>query len=128
MAGVITFLKKLGSILVNVAGVAAGVGPLITPFLGSGAAKEAVSKGVNDLTAIAQLAVIIEAAFPLPGQGVAKYQALVPLVANVLKTSELVTGKQIADEALFTKGAGEVAQGIVDVLNSIHPDEAKHSS
>jgi hypothetical protein len=126
MAGVVTFLKKLGSIIINVAGIAVGVGPLIAPFEGS--AKGVIAKGVNDLTAIAQLVVIIEAAFPASGTGPAKLQALVPLVANIIKTSEVVSGKQIANEALFTQGATEVAQGIVDILNSIHPDEAKHAT
>lgn len=128
MAGTLTFLKKLGQILVNVAGISMGIGPIVLPFLGSGKTTAAVTTGVNDLTQISQLVVLIESAFPAAGTGAQKLQALVPLVANIIKTSEVVSGKQIADETLFTKGATEVAQGVVDVLNSIHPDEAKHTS
>jgi hypothetical protein len=124
----LTFLKKLGQIIVNVAGVATGIGPILRPFLGSAKAQSGVVTAVNDLSQIAQLVVTIEAAFPAAGSGAQKLQALVPLVANVIKTSELVSGKQVADNALFTKGVTEIAQGTVDVLNSIHPDEAKHAS
>lgn len=126
----LTFLKKLGQILLNVAGVATGIGPIITPFLGSGETAKYVTTGVNDLTSIAQLVVNIETAFAaVPNStGVQKLQALVPLVANIISTSQVVVGKKIAQPELFTKGCTEVAQGMVDVLNSIHPDEAAHAN
>lgn len=126
----LTFLKKLGQILVQVAGVATGIGPLITPFLGSGETAKYVGSGVNDLTSIAQLVVQIETAFAaVPNStGTQKLQALVPLVSNIIATSQVVSGKKVAQSALFTKGCTEVAQGMVDVLNSIHPDDAAHAA
>ncbi|MBZ5522258.1 MAG: hypothetical protein LAP21_08450 [Acidobacteriia bacterium] len=125
-----TFLKKLGVILVNLTGVAAGVGPLLKPFLGSGAAADYVSKGVNDLTAIGGTIVQIETAFAaVPGSnGAIKMQACIPLVGNIIKTSELVAGKKIANEALFQKAVEGYAQATTDLLNSIHADEAAHAS
>jgi len=120
-----TFLKKLGTILANVAGIALGVGPLIKPFLGSGKAASVVSTGVNDFTAIAQVVTQIETALQGPNRGSEKLAAVIPLVANIVKTSEIVSGKKIADEAAFNKGVQGFAQGMVDVLNAIHPDEAK---
>jgi hypothetical protein len=50
---------------------------------------------------------------------------VIPLVANVIKTSEMVVGKKIDNEALFTQAVTEYAQATVDLLNSIHHDEAK---
>lgn len=125
----LTFLKKLGTMIVNIAGIATGLGPLIQPFLGSGKAGKVTETAVNDLTQIAQLVVVIESAFGAVSgtTGAQKLQALVPLVANVIKTSEVVSGKTIANNDLFIKGSTEVAQGIVDVLNSINADDAKHS-
>lgn len=122
-----TFLKKLGSILVNVAGIAIGVGPIITPFLGSSKAGTIVKTGTNDLTLIAQLIAQIEVAFAaVPGStGAQKLQASIPLIANVIKTSEVVAGKKIANEALFTQAITEYAQATVDLLNSIDQNEAK---
>lgn len=118
-----TFLKKLGQILASIAGVAAGVGPIIGPFLGSGKAASAVNTGINDLTAIGSVVLEIETA--LQGQaGTAKLAAAIPLVGNIIKTSELVVGKKVADEAKFTIAIQEITQGMVDLLNSIHADEA----
>lgn len=125
----LTFLKKLGQILVNVAGVAAGVGPIIAPFLGSGKPAVVANTAINDLTAIAQMVVEIETAFNnVPNStGQQKFQALVPLVKNIISTSEVVSGKKLQNEALFATGCEEVAQGMVDILNAIHPDAAQHS-
>jgi hypothetical protein len=127
MSGVMTFLKKLGQAIVNVAGIAAGIGPIITPFLGSGKAGQVAGTAVNDLTQIGQLVAQIEAAFAsIPNAtGAQKLSALVPLVANIIKTSEMVAGKKIANQALFTQAAQGFAQATVDLLNSIHPDEVK---
>lgn len=126
---VTSFLKKLGQIIVNVAGVAVGVGPLIVPFLGSGKAPAIAGSAINDLTSIGSLVVQIEAAFAaVPGStGAQKLQAATPLVANIVKTSELVAGKKIANEALFTQACVEYTQATVDLLNSIDPGEAKTS-
>lgn len=127
MAGALTFLKKLGQILANVAGVAVGIGPIITPFLGSGKAATVATTAVNDLTAIGQTVTQIETAFAsIPNStGPQKLQAAIPLVSNIIKTSELVTGKKIANEALFTQACQEYTQATVDLLNSIDQNEAK---
>ena len=124
-----TFLKKLGQILVNLAGIAIGIGPIITPFLGSGKVAAGATIAVNDLTAIGSTIVQIETAFAaVPGStGAQKLQASIPLVGNIIKTSELVAGKKIANEALFTTAIQEYAQATVDLLNSIDHNEAKTS-
>ena len=121
-----TFLKKIGQILVNLAGIAAGVGPIITPFLGSGKAATIAGAAVNDLTAIGSTVVQIETAFAaIPNStGPQKLQAAIPLVGNIIKTSELVAGKKIANEALFTQAIQEYTQATVDLLNSIHESAA----
>lgn len=120
----ISFLKKLGADLAKFAAIAAGVGPILIPLLGSGKAGTVATTAVNDLTAMGQLALQIETA--MQGQpGTAKLAALIPLVGNVIKTSELVANKKIANESLFTKSVQEYAQATVDLLNSIDQSEAK---
>ena len=118
------FLKKLGTILANAAGIAVGVGPIIQPFLGSGKAAAVVTTGTNDLTVIAQLVLQAEAMMQT-APGADRMAAVLPLITNVIKTSQIVSGKKIADEATFNKGCQEVAQGVFDVLSGIHGDEAK---
>ncbi len=122
-----TFLKKLGQVLLSIAGIAVGVGPIILPFLGSGKAGQITTVVTNDFTAIGQVIVQIETAFAaVPGStGAQKLQAAIPLVGNIVKTSQLVIGKKIANQALFTTAIQEYTQATVDLLNSIHPDEVK---
>jgi hypothetical protein len=123
----VTFLKKLGQVLLRVVGIAAGIGPVITPFLGSGKAGQVAGTVTNDLTSIGSIIVQLETAFAaVPNStGAQKLQAAIPLVSNIIKTSELAAGKKIANEALFTQACTEYAQATVDLLNSIHPDEVK---
>lgn len=122
-----TFLKKLGQVLATAGKVAAevsGLFPLVQPLLGQGKAAQVTGTVVNDFSAIAAQVTVIETA--LQGKaGTEKLAALIPLVTNIVKTSEVVSGKKISDDAMFSKGIQEIAQGMVDVLNSIHPDEVK---
>ena len=122
-----TFLKKLGQILLRVVGVAAGIGPLVTPFLGSGKVAADSTAVVNDLTAIGSVVTQIETAFAaVPGStGAQKLQAALPLVSNIIATSEMVIGKKVANPAMFTLACTEYTQATVDLLNSIDQSEAK---
>jgi len=121
-----SFLKKLGQILLSVSTTALGVGPLVTPLFGNKATQ--VTSGIatvtSDLTAIGTVIVQIETA--LQGKsGPEKLAAATALVGPIIRTSQLVSGKKIANEAMLQKGISEVTQGIVDVLNSIDPDSVK---
>jgi hypothetical protein len=127
MEAEMTFLKKLGSALASVMSIALGVGPLVMPFLGSGKAASVAGIVANDFTAIGQTVLTIEAAFQAPGTGTQKLSAAVPLIAGIVKTSQMLDGKKIANETLFTQGCEQITNGMVDILNSIHPDEAKVS-
>lgn len=119
-----TFLKKLGTILAKAGLIAASLAGLAAPLLGSGKASQIVTSVSNDLTLIEQQVVTIETA--LQGKpGAEKLAALLPLVKNIIVTSETVLGKKVANEALFEQAVQEIAQGAVDLLNSLHPDEAK---
>lgn len=118
------FLKKLGTALANAAVIAAGLGPILTPFLGAKAAP-VVAAGINDLTQISATITSAQALITTPGSGAQKLAAVTPLVLQILKTSEAFGGMKIADETLAAKGAQEVAQGVVDFMSAIHPDAVK---
>jgi hypothetical protein len=122
----LSFLAKIGQVLATVGATALGIGPLVAPLFGSraGAVAQGITVGVNDLTAIGTVIVQIETA--LQGKtGADKFAAAVALVGPIITTSQLVSGKKIADAALFQKGVNEVTQGLVDVLNALHADSVK---
>lgn len=120
-----TFLKKLGSILAKAVAIAVGIGPLVEPFLGSGKAAEVGTSIVNDLTSIGQVVVQAEAMIQTPGSGATKLAAAAPLVQQILATSQLVSGKKIANPALFAGAATAITSAVADILNSIDQGEAK---
>jgi hypothetical protein len=114
----LTFLKKLGQGVAQAVIFATGLEPLIAPFLGA-RANTTVGKAVNDLTAIAQQIVSVEAILQGPGRGAEKLAASVPLIAGIIRTSEFVAGKHVVDEATFIQGCEKIAGGLADVLNSL---------
>jgi DNA mismatch repair protein MutH len=120
-----SFLKKLGVFLAKGAKIGAqlaGILPMVQPMLGS--AGPQIVKGVNDFSQIAAMISLIEVAMQgKPGNE--KFAAVIPLIRNIVLTSEAVSGKKIQNDLLFTKGVEEVAQGMVDILNAVHPDEVK---
>lgn len=114
----LTFLKKLGVALAEGLSIAVGIGPLIAPYLGAkGGAVE--SQVINDLTAVGQVVVQVEAILQGSGNGPAKLKAAVPLVASIIRTSELISGHQIEDEAAFTAACAVITGGVADLLNSL---------
>lgn len=121
-----SFLKKLGSVAAQIGALALGVGPLVSPLFGSkgdqvGGQIQTVS---NDLTLVGQVIVQMEAA--LQGQtGADKRKAAIALIGPIIRTSQIVSGKKIADPALLEQGVGMITDGMVAVLNSIHPDAVK---
>jgi len=119
-----SFLKKLGIVLAGVASTALGIGPIVAPLLGGGnKAAGVVGAVTNDLTSIGSVIAQVETIFA--GQdnvGPQKLSAAVALVGPIIRTSQLVSGKKIADEAKLKSGIAGVTQGIVDVLNSLHED------
>ncbi len=114
-----TFLKKLGSILLQATEMWAGFAPVITQTLpGASGPIAVVSK---DMAAIAQIVVEAEAMGQALAQpGTAKLAAAAPLVAQIVLQSSIMADRKIADPALFNKGCGELAGAMADILNSLH--------
>lgn len=121
-----TFLKKLGSVLSKGIAVATGIWPLVQGFFGSGTkVQTTVPVVINDLTQIAGIVIQVEAIITAPGSGVDKLRAAAPLVANVVRTSELISGKKIANDTLFIQGCTKLTDGVADILNSLNSDAAQ---
>lgn len=113
-----TFLSKLGSFLAKAVAIAAGLGPLIAPYLGAKGGAVA-STVVNDFTSIGQVIVQAEALIQGAGTGATKLAAAAPLVQQIVQTSELMAGKKIANEALFTTSCQQITSAVAGILNSL---------
>lgn len=121
-----SFLKKLGSIVAQIGAMALGIGPLVSPLFGSKGDQVGgqIQTIANDFTLIAQVVVQIEAA--LQGKsGAEKREAAIRLIGPIIRTSQIVSGKKIADAALLETGIGQITDGMVAVLNSIHEESMK---
>jgi hypothetical protein len=119
-----TFLSKLGGILLKGIAIATGFAGVVQQTVpGSSGVIQKVSQ---DLAQIAQLVVTAEALGQLKGlSGPDKAKAAGPLIAQVILQSTIMTGQKIATPELFNQGCVEIAGGVADVLNSLHPDGAK---
>ena len=116
-----TFLSKLGSLLARGIAVLTGLAPIIAPLFGSKAQQAAgvVTTATNDLNAVAQIVVTTEALIQTPGSGAAKLAAAAPLVVNLVKGSEIVSGHKIANETLFIQGCTDLTNAVAEILNSL---------
>lgn len=123
----VSVLKKIGIVVVDAAGIVSGIGPLLSLNLGSGSktAGTVTSAGVtvsDKLTEIANVITSIEATFAAvttAQSGPLKLQAAAPQISMIIQNSAILAGHKIADPTKFNQGCVEVAQGIVDVLNSL---------
>ena len=118
-----TFLKKLGQVLLKIVGVALQIEPLAAPFIGSQA--PVLVKAANDLTAIGQVVVQAEALIQGSGTGATKLAAATPLVANIIKSSELLANKKIANETAFITACQGITSNMADLLNSLDASTIK---
>lgn len=117
------FLKVLGQILSKGLQLV-GIFPMIAPLFGASKAGQVAATAVNDFTAIGTTIIQIETA--LQGKsGVDKLSAAVPLVSQIVKTSEMVSGHQIANEAEFTAGVTDLTNAVVRIMNSLKSDNLK---
>lgn len=123
-----TFLKKLGQYLAQGIAIFTGVWPLVSGLFGSNAkAQSTVPVIINDLTSIGQIVVQTEALIQAPGSGASKLAAAAPLVVNIVKTSELISGHKIKDETLFLQGCTDLTSAIAEILNSLDSGSVQSS-
>jgi hypothetical protein len=118
-----SFLKTFAADLLKgisiASAVAQGVDPLIKASNPAAASK--IETAVSELGTIGNLATIAETmaqAITTAPAGPQKLAAVLPYVSTLIQNSELLSGKQIADEAGFQNGVTQVINGVVAILNS----------
>ena len=123
----ISVLKKIGTIVVDAAGIITGVGPLIQGIIPqgsttSGTVTNVSTTAVDKLTEIANIIAAVEATFAAVSSaatGPLKLQAAAPQVSMIIQNSAILAGHKIANPTGFNQGVVEVTQGVVDILNSL---------
>lgn len=115
----VSFLKKAGQILANVAAVEAGVEPI---FKAAAPAGSAVSSGLDKLDLIFKSVVATEgqfaAAFPGQQTGPQKVLAASSLLGPILATVDTLSGKHIANEAAYVAAVQKITGGVADLMNA----------
>lgn len=118
-----SFLKKLGQGIVKGLQIAGRVEGVIGPELPGGVRStidNVLARGDSELLELSGIITQVEAigaTLNLPGPD--KLKAAEPLVAQLLLRSPLLLEKKVKDTALFQQAAAELAQGMVDLLNSL---------
>lgn len=114
----VSFLKRAGQILANIAAAEAGIEPIFKAALPA-----AQGATVDKLDLIFKSIVATEgqfaAAFPSGQTGPQKLLAAASLVGPILGTVDTITGKPIANEAAYVKAVQTITGGVADLLNSL---------
>lgn len=113
-----TLLKKIGQLILEGAKIVGGFAPMIEAVLpGQAATVQVVSA---DLAQLATIVTQVEAVGQAINQpGTLKLTAAAPLVAQVILSSSVLVGKQIANQALFNQACTEFGGAMADLLNSL---------
>lgn len=113
-----SFLKKFGSLILKATEIVAGIAPMISTNDKSAAIVNTISADLAQIAGIIGTVEGIGQALALPGAQ--KLAAAAPQVAQIILQSSLMAHQKIADPALFQQGAKKIADGMADVLNSLH--------
>lgn len=121
----ISWLKKYGLTILKDIGIVAGFLPAVASAAGE-SSNPTVTKVSDTLTGVANIIQTIEGAFAAAygaaQTGTAKMAAVLPFVSQLVQqwlADNFPGSAEIGDQTLFQKGVGEIAQGVVDVLNSL---------
>lgn len=126
-----SWLKALGKGLLAAGKVAPVVGPIVSAVVPGAAAvvnSPAVARTLDSLDEIANIIMVAEVMGQQAGStGAQKLAAATPLVIQSVLATSVLTGKTIADPALFQLGCQKIGSGMADVLNSLQAPAAAES-
>ena len=115
-----TFLKKLGTILLKIVGIASGFIPLVQQTVSG---SPTGTKVVNEITQLFGIITTGEQMFTNAfGKdaklGSDKLKAATPFVAQLVQQSDLLVGKKPQNEQLFEDACTRLTTALADILNS----------
>jgi len=115
-----TFLKKLGTVVLKIVGVLTGFMPLVESITPSAATVQSVEDKLGEafnviVTAEQMFAASSDGA---NGLGSQKLKAATPFVAKLVQNTALLSGKTPKDEALFESSCTNLTAALAGILNS----------
>lgn len=115
-----TFLKKVGTILLKIVGIVSGVIPLIQQSLpGTGTETQVVDKLNQAFGVIITTEQAFAAAFGVDAKkGSDKLKAAMRFVAQLVQRVDILSGKKPQDEVLFEDASTRLTGALADILNS----------
>lgn len=119
-----TFLTKIGKVLLTVLNIATGIGPILKPVLPpkDGQVIDDTLTKIGGVVALVESAAAAYNVAPAPGAppltGVDKLRMAVPLVSQAILTSEMLVGKKIKNEDAWKKAATNLTSAVADLLNA----------
>ena len=116
-----TFLAKLGAILVKGAEILIGFGP--TAQMLSPQNAPTITRVTSDLQQFEQAVITAEAVGQALGiPGVEKFKAAAPLISQLVLQSAFMAGKKIKDPAKFNAACAAIGGSVADLLNAVEAD------
>jgi hypothetical protein len=122
-----TFLSKIGSILLKGIALVSGVGSVVGQQIPGTAGT--VTRVIGFLSEIAPIVTTVETIGQIkniPGPEKAKLAG--PLIGQVILQSDFMSGKKIDQPDLFKLGCERIAGGVADILNSLRAEDVKEVS
>lgn len=114
----VSFLKKAGQVLGNIAAVEAGVEPIFKSVLpaSAGTALDKLDTAFKSVVAVEGM---FAAAYPGQQTGPQKLQAAASLVAPILASLDTIAGTHTVDSAAKQTAILEITKGIADYINAL---------
>jgi len=122
-----SFLKKFGKVLVKGLGIVLGFGPVVGQLIPGDKDDRVIAKVTDTLDQMSNIVLITEGMLAgiKKATGLDKLNAATPFVEQIIRRSELMSGKEIMDESKFTAAIRQITGGIADLLNSLKPKGVK---
>lgn len=124
-----SFLKKLGAVVLKIVGIETGLLPLIQSGIqvavpGNTSAGAVVAKVDSEFQKVVSVITTAEQMFtaasgPDAKTGADKLKAATPFVAGLIQQSEIMVGKKVKDSAKFETAVTAITSAFADLLNSV---------
>jgi|SRR5581483_2101349 len=113
-----TFLKKLGTVILKVVGLITGFAPLVNQYVDTSKVAPLVTDKLNQALNVIVTAEQMFAAAGAQKAGSQKLAAASKFVAQIIQQADILVGRKPQNEALFEDASTRLTSALADILNS----------